>query len=92
MSSGLHSKAGIARCSRYVLKVPDTDLRSFDNLISSHNQRIGNDQCERGGGPPIDDQLEPARLNNRKIGRASPLEDSVNIGGSLPEILCTSLP
>src|SRR5215467_3638909 len=63
----------------------------FKDLIRTQQQRRGDRQPERLGGPEIDHQLEPGRLLDGEIARLGAFEDLVNKrGGSL--ILVTIAP
>ena len=60
---------------------------SLDDLVGAGEERLRHGQAERLRGLEIDDQLEPSRLLDRKIGRLGPLEDPVDeISGAAVKI------
>ena len=55
---------------------------SLDHLVSAAEQRAGNSEPERPGGPEVEEQFDLRRLLHRQIGRLLILKDSAGVYAS----------
>src|ERR1700730_6448518 len=58
---------------------------SFDHLVGTQQERLGNGQTERLCGLDVDKQLEFCRLHDRQVGGFLALENSSDIDAGLAE-------
>src|SRR5581483_2815068 len=73
-TSGLPPIADIATHHGQVRFVPNRDIVSFDHFVGTQDKARRDIKADLVGGPQIDDKLEPARLFDRDVARACPLQ------------------
>ena len=63
-----------------------SDIALFHHLVGAHEDRVRNFEAEHPRGLHVEDQLEPRRLLDRKLGR---FRSSQNLGGELGRLVTT---
>jgi len=64
----------------------------FDHLVGAREQCRGNVEAKQTSSLQIDNEFEPCRLQNRKIGRLGTFEDAACIDTNLAEYVGKLVP